>query len=218
VAVQALKNQLLRDLKASWRKSALLAVLLVVGLIFWIPPLVRAVRKSPIPPAAVPSVRTQAQPTVTRSDASTERAGGTITWQTAERILETDPLVRSAEVAAIHSEPFRVDRDQFPPPILFAEEPAESKPQPEKPSDLVAPIGLVLKSTIVGVSRRAAYINTKLYFEGAEIRGENGQVYRLKSVHPRKVVLDQDGQELELKITEPRSLGAAAQHVTDDGK
>jgi hypothetical protein len=140
-----------------------------------------------------------------------------ITWQRVERIVASDPLVRSADVAAIRGEPFRIDQDQFPPPILFAEDAAESKPRRGDPK---VPLGLTLKSTIVGASRRAAYINKKLYFEGTEIRGDDGRTYLLKAVHPRKVVLEEAGQTFELKIASRAPVVGAGKprDVMDDVK
>ena len=57
--------------------------------------------------------------------------------------------------------------------------------------------GLVLKSTIIGVSRRAAYINRKLYSEGSTFE-ENGVTYKLTAVYPDKVELRQGNRVFEL--------------------
>jgi hypothetical protein len=106
------------------------------------------------------------------------------------------------EVAAIQSDPFRVDNDQFPPPVLFAEEPKE-EPKPaavaKEPTEPKSLERLVLKSTIVGVNRRAAFINSRLYHEGKEVRVD-GESYLLSAVYPRRVILKQGDREFELKI------------------
>ena len=117
--------------------------------------------------------------------------------------MESDPLVRSVEVAALEGAPFRVDDDQFPPPILFNDEPkrrtriATTDPM----QDSGAPDGLVLKSTIVGIQRRAAWINSKLYFQGSEIR-VGGKTFRLTAVHPKRVVIQHGDKSFELKLAD----------------
>jgi len=219
VNLQSLGEQLVHDVKASWQRTAILAILLCVGLVFWIPPLVRAVSggaaKSKTA-AASPSVGQAFQPAPANRQAGKPAprhgsSSGTSTrptrsWQHAEERLLSDPLVRSAEVAAIQSDPFHIDHDQFPPPILFAQEPAETKTLKKQTRGPRALKDLVLKSTILGVQRRAAYINSKLYFEGTEIQA-GGQAYRLAAVFPRKVILQRGNEMFELKITSQLTSG-----------
>ena len=210
MSLQSLGKQLVRDLKASWQKTVVLAILLGVGLFFWIPPLVRAVsndssRVEPAASTAAPTsapIATATPSSPTAPNTAQQPSQPTNAWQKAGDMLRSDPLVRSVEVAAIQSNPFRIDKDQFPPPILFAEEPAEAQDDEDQGPDIKGPRtpdGLVLKSTIVGVQRRAAYINSKLYFEGAEVRA-GGEAYRLAAVFPRKVVLQRGKETFELKI------------------
>jgi hypothetical protein len=211
VFLKAFFNQLLRDLKKSWQKTAALGALLLVGLYFWVPPLVGVVfgtssgTESPMPSPAPDS------PSVVELESSFQAApsGGAapahdpLDWKTAEQVFKSDPLLRSAEVAAIPNDPFQLDHDQFPPPILFEEEPKEQVPTAE--SQRLARLqqleGLELKSTIVGVRRRAAFINNKLYFEGREIAW-NGETFLLSAIHARKVVLTAGSEEFELQITQ----------------
>lgn len=208
MSIGTVKNQLLHDLKTSWKKTALLGVLLAVGMFFWLPQLVRAVAgnghaKKPAVPVATTTPETAVPKTTTISaDASAEPAA--FTWESGNSALDSDPLVRSVEVAAIHGDPFRLDRDQFPPPVLFESEPKESKrPSAEPPKTFVADgklsEKLVLKSTIVGVKRRAAFINNKLYLEGRKIEVD-GQSFVLSAVHPRRVVVTQGGKAFELAL------------------
>lgn len=199
VLVRTLANQLVRDLQVSWQKTAILCALFLVGLYFWIPPLLRAIggreaTSAVAIPAAVPG-SAPASPIASRPQPETQTLS---TWQHGDPVPSTDPLVRSAEIAAIRSDPFRVDERQFPPPVLFEEEPREAAnvqivktPAPTE--------SVVLKSTIVGVSRRAAFINQKLYFEGSEVQ-VNGEPWRLSEIHPRKVVLRKGDAAMELTI------------------
>ena len=207
--LKLLGKQFVHDLKANWQKSAALGVLLVIGMVFWLPPLVRAVggSSSAQPAAAATGSEAKMPPiqTETKFNAVPNFSGGTttsaLTWEHATELAETDPLVRSVEVAAIQSDPFRIDPDQFPPPILFAEDTEAQQDQEDKSqtAGLVLPGELTLKSTIIGVKRRAAFINKKLYYEGADIE-VNGETYRLKAVFRRKVLLRRNDREFELRI------------------
>ncbi len=52
---------------------------------------------------------------------------------------------------------------------------------------------------LIGNRRRAAFINNKLYYEGADIE-VNGETWRLKAVFRRKVLLSRNDREFELRI------------------
>jgi hypothetical protein len=164
------------------------------------------------------------RPPVTADAAPAQAAAPANSWEQMSAALEADPLVRSVEVAAIQSDPFRIDFDQFAPPVLFEDEshdPAEASPRSGKPlvrnatgddaetGTPKAPPGLVLKSTIVGVHRRAALINSKLYYEGKEVYVD-GEVYRLTTVLPRKVVLSRGPDLFELEIARPAGAKPAS--------
>jgi hypothetical protein len=231
--MRTLQEQLIRDLQASWQKTTLLVLLLLVGLCFWVPPLLRAVGgSSPAGGAtsAASSVAVTAPPAA--SLPSTENApslapdskpeAATFSWRHAEDVMKKDPLVRSAEVAAIQGDPFRVDHDQFPPPALFADTPPEEPRSRQNPAVNVTvtnPMkppgsdGLVLKSTIIGVKRRAAFINTTLYFEGAEVTFQ-GQPYVLTAVHRHKVVLQRGDEVVELLLAaDPAAANIAVERT-----
>lgn len=197
-------------MQVSWKKTALLGLLLLVGLYFWIPPLFRLVAGNGGPqPAAQAKAPAAASPVPVKAEASFGRGtttqgesrSGELTWRNAAKIMESDPLVKSVELSAIQAEPFRIDPDQFPPPVLFAES-SDSGATPSgrnSPGDSNRPDKLVLTSTIVGVQRRAALINRRLYFEGSKITVA-GETYHLAAVHPRRVILTQGGRSFELKI------------------
>lgn len=206
--LQAMRKQLVRDLKASWQKSALLGLLLLVGLWFWIPPLLRTVVGNGTEPAPASKPRVPAAVSEAESRRPSEPAEDAplvYSWENVDELLERDPLVQSAEVADRHRDPFGVDPDQFPPPIAFAEEPKSSASWPagaDHPAPLAASDELQLKSTIVGEHRRAALINRKLYLEGSAIE-VSGKTYVLAAVHPRKVLLQCGDETLELTMPTP---------------
>lgn len=216
-------NRLIGDLKASWPKTALLAVLFCVGLYFWIPPLYRALvgaksqPANPVSPAvpatAAPSSSAPTVPAAPETSADDpQKSPPRYSWQTVDDVLSTDRLAQSAEVEAIAPGAFQIDFDQFSPPLLFAEETVEETARQSKSNPDATQIAdvldqLVLKSTIVGASRRAALINQKLYREGSDIAVE-GRVYRLESVHARKVVLRRGEEQFELTIAEKNAEGS----------
>jgi hypothetical protein len=126
-----------------------------------------------------------------------------------------DPLVQSAETAAIRSHAFQDGSHKLAPPAPF-EEPQDAS-KLDEPRETPAPAtipetGLVLKNTIIGVSRRAAYINRKLYFEGTTIE-DNGVTYELVSISPDKVILKQGSKTLELTAAEATPEERAVQNA-----
>src|SRR5207249_3829483 len=86
--------------------------------------------------------------------------------------LKDCPLLPSANIVERPTAPFGIDDEQFPLPVVFAEvSEAESRLAPVvaklKPGARLEPVdrlnGLLLQSTIVGSSRRAALINNRLF-------------------------------------------------------
>ncbi len=206
--MKSFNEQLLHDLRASWHKTLLLGLLLLVGFYFWIPPLYRAVRGTS--PAAVVPEKTQSIATPTRPPVKTEMVFAqnepvdetNRSWEQFDSLMQSDPLVQSVQMGAVQKNPFTVNRDQFSPPILFAGEPerpeSDLKKAPEK-KVLELPAGIVLKTTIIGKFRKAAIINEKMYYEGKTFEHEN-VTYTLEHVAARNVILKQGEQKFELKI------------------
>ncbi|GAB4140180.1 MAG: hypothetical protein Tsb009_09400 [Planctomycetaceae bacterium] len=217
--VKTLKNQFLRDLKASWKKSAILGVLLVIGLSLWIPPMIRAVRgkgqdaknpsKANTPSSAISTASGSSALSPKSTSANSPNSHSQRDWQSVELMLQNDPLVKPGAIDKLPSNPFQVDRDQFPPQVTFAEPEKNSQNSAKANDDTKRNRSLetlVLKSTIVGKNRRAAYINRSFYVEGANVK-HNGETYRLVAVQPRKVTLQQGDRtwELTLATTAPSS-------------
>jgi hypothetical protein len=222
VFLKAIRSQFLHDLKASWQKSALLGILLVLGLFFWIPPLVRAMSGSfetSSPESRTSNSNSVAVPVpLEKASQPPGPTAHSITWEKADDLLATDPLVQSAEIASVRGNPFEVATDQFSPPILFGEdEPAgvpKSKSAPQvargttrdpaataaaKPVIPRGPSGLTLKSTILGEKRRAALINETLYSEGSVVQVD-GEDYLLAAVRSRQVELKKGDQVFVLDL------------------
>ncbi|QDU12212.1 hypothetical protein [Gimesia aquarii] len=206
--MKSFSQQLLHDLKVSWQKTLVLCLLFLVGLYFWIPPLYRAVRGTSgaaIVPEKVKSVAVPPRPPVKTEmsfaqDETVEEVRHS--WEKFDSLMQSDPLVQSLQMGAVQKNPFAVNRDQFSPPILFAEEPVNAKSdakQQVKKEVLVLPKDLVLKTTIIGKNRRAAIINNKMLYEGKTFEHKN-VTYVLERVAARNVTLRQGEQKFELKI------------------
>jgi hypothetical protein len=200
----------------------LLGILLVLGLFFWIPPLVRAMSGSfETSSTESRTGNSNAVPVSLPQEKTGQPSGSTtrhITWEQVDNLLATDPLIQSTEIATVRGNPFEVATDQFSPPILFGEdEPAgvpKSKSAPQaargttrdpaapaaaKPVAPRGPSGLTLKSTILGEKRRAALINETLYSEGSVVQVE-GEDYLLAAVRSRQVELKKGDQVFVLDL------------------
>ena len=210
-------DRFLRDLKASAPKTAALAVLVLVGLYFWIPPLWRMAvgRDAASATTAEPAVQATAPtPTVAATSQEAMPAGPPVLgWEEAERLRSEDDLFRSASRSDIRSDAFTFDDGFLPIDVVFAEDPSgrhvvianERRPEPQAAAAAIVkkagspPPPLKLGSTLVGSDRRAAIINDKVYAEGATVTVAD-RTWTLRNVEPRRVVLDGDGGTVELTI------------------
>lgn len=219
-------EQVVRDAQTGRFKVVLLSVLFALGLYLWIPPLYHAISsESPAPAQSEPVDEPQPAPIV--AETSFNRAQHELCGADGSRRIQNgdncstlrDPLVQSAEAAAIGSEVFRNEHDSIHPVSIPEFLRNTTSPVPSKstetPSVADAPSGLALKSTIIGVNRRAAYINRKLYFEGTTIE-DGGVTYELTAVHPDKVVLRQGNRTIELCV--PTASPVTASQLNDDTK
>lgn len=205
-----LHNNLLRDLKRSWAKSALLAVLLVVGMVLWLPPVIRTLSRGPertsasTSATAVGTATQSATPIKPSGPEDRGQAQDLFSWTSADEWLRSDPAAKPAEMSLVRKNPFRFDRDQFAPPILFEAEPPPATDRPA--TGLLASAasttdikGAVLTSTIVSSNRRAALINDRMYNEGSEFKFE-GQTFAVERIFSNRVKLTQEGVVYYLTI------------------
>ncbi len=85
---------------------------------------------------------------------------------------------------------------------------AEEEAAPKPPVVTPDAAGLTLTGTIIGGQRRVAQINGKTYSVGQTVEAAKdaesvGAAFRLVEIHPRRAVLEADGQRFELFIPEP---------------
>ena len=200
-------EQLLKDLKASAPKSAALGLLLLVGSYFWLPQLVRAFSDStPATPTTAAATSTTTTPTPadsTGSNTTTPKKPRDSAAMT--KLLKENPLMQSADIDQLPQKPFGIDEDQFPLPVLFADEnetDAAKKNLAETPKLTDKLTGLVLKSMVVGTRRRAAMINNRLFQEGQSVPW-NGLQLQLTNVQRKSVTLKDGSREWKLVLDDP---------------
>jgi hypothetical protein len=219
-----------RELTANPKKAAALGALFIVAIWFWAPLLkdwiAPAVKVPAAPPGnaagtpANPNSPTQpgttspgsfaansqtpaVQPAGTNPAVAPGAAGaeqpqpfaGGYTWQQIAEAIDTDARMKPAVLVTNRTDVFPA----APPPQASTESIAEQPSAKLSPSEA----GLVLSSTIVGPSRRMALINGRRYGVGDEIKStKEGQqiVFKLLSVEPRQIVLENDGDRFLVKM------------------
>ncbi len=203
-----LSQQLVRDMKASAGKTAVLGLLLLVGLYFWLPPLLKAFSSDAPAAAPVASSSTTTTASTSTSSKPSPTASTKKTHDSAEiiKLLHEHPLMQTALAEDMPEKPFGLDEDWIPLPVEIAEDSlAEPPPPPAAPK--AKPIakleGLTLKSTLVGPTRRAAMINNRLYHEGQSVPWSDRQL-RLESVSRKSVTLTDGSQSWQLTLKDSR--------------
>ncbi len=203
-------KQLVHDMKASAGKTAVLALLLLVGLFFWVPPLLKAFSSGA---TAAPPTSVDAKASGSTAIASTtspnppESAKKSRDSKTLLKLLHEQPLLQPASAEEMPSKPFGLNDDLLPLPVLIAEDNlAEPSAPATKP--VAKPIekldGLVLKSTLIGPSRRVAIINNQLFREGQSVPWNDRQLL-VESVNRKSVTLTDGSQSWQLTLTDSRS-------------
>jgi hypothetical protein len=201
-----LVKRLRRDIKSSPRKAAVLALLSVVGLWFWIPLVAKWFGKSdtdtvsaaPIA-AKAPAPLSVGQPAAnpganvnSTGAATTSAVGSRRPWQQLLAWIEQDTRMTPAADFGSGRDPFH--------PI----EEKKTKAQPiavEKPDLTPADAGLALSSTIVGAGQKTALIGREVYREGEKIAASHGEgEFRLVEIRPREVVLERSGKLYRLAL------------------
>ena len=202
--VSAISKQLLRDMKASAAKTAVLALLLLVGLFFWVPPLLKAFSSDS---SATPTKPVEAKPAssgstaVTAASNSTDAAKKPLDSAAMNKRRRDQPLLQPASAEEMPQKPFGLNDDLLPLPVLIAEDAfAEPPPIVIPPPKLIEKLdGLVLKSTLVGPTRRVAIINNKMFREGQTVPWNDKQLL-LESVSRKSVTLSSGSQSWQLTL------------------
>ncbi len=209
--LSSISKQLVHDMKAIAGKTVVLALLLLVGLFFWVPPLLKAFsgRATVAPSPSVDASATASGSTATASSTalnSPESAKKSRDSKTLLKLLHEQPLLQSASAEEMPSKPFGLNDELLPLPLLIADDAlAETSGSAAKLS--VKPIeqldGLDLKSTLIGPNRRVAMINNQLFHEGQSITWNDRQLL-LETVNRKSVTLTDGSKSWQLTLTDSR--------------
>lgn len=152
--------------------------------------------------AAPATVAAGVQPAAVAPVASEKPAVRLPSWQQVVEWRQKDPRTMIAPVLTQTRDPFESPKGDAP--EMTAEETLKAKPPVITPKAA----GLVLTSTIIGAQRRVVQINGNSYSVGQTIevakdKDSARMKYKLIEVHPRRAVLEADGERFELTIPEP---------------
>ena len=207
MSLQKLQKKALRELKASPQKAAMLALLALVAAWFWAPLMFKShSNATPAAPAvaAVPAAAATPNPARPANPAAPTKAQ--MSWHEVATTIDRDPNMAPATLTGLAQE-----RNPFAPLVNLASSDRASAAkedakkqlgddaEAEKPAAEPGDLGLVLSTTLVGRSRRAALISGRTYELGSKIRVE-GEAFRLVEVEPSRIVLERDGQQYTLSI------------------
>jgi hypothetical protein len=204
--MQDLWTRFQRDLTTNWKKTAALGVLFLFGCCFWIPMLTRAVGSRRAVAAVSPPQSAPANPDSTQTASEPNSigvVGGENFWSSLSKSLADDSLFHPAEMSSVTRDPFVLDESQSPLPVLFAEDRKVEITVKAVAVKEVDPMGLELRSTMIGRTRRVAIINGQLYQVGRELMA-NGHSFRLASIESHRVVLTSGDKKFELTLARPK--------------
>lgn len=210
--LSSISRQLVREMKASGGKTAVLVLLLLVGLYFWVPPLLKAFSSgataaSPTSVHAKVASNDSTAATSGTSPATTESAKKSYDSKTLLRLLHEQPPLQPASAQEMPPKPCGLNDELLPLPVIIA---GGNLAEPSPPTaKFIAKRnekldGLFLKNTLIGPSRRVAIINNQRFREGQNIAW-NGRQLLLESVNRKSVTLTDGSQSWQLTLKD--SLG-----------
>ena len=203
--LSSISKQLVHDMKASAAKTAVLGLLFVVGLCFWVPPLLKAFSGGATS-ASASTKSVDAKPAANGSSisdsmnapSSSEPLKKSRDSQAIAKLLREQSLWQPVNAEEMPQNPFDLNDELFPLPVLIAKDGSSEPPPPvEKPVEKLD--GMVLKSTLIGATRRVAMINNQLFREGQNVPWHDRQLL-LKSVNRKSVTLTDGSQSWQLTL------------------
>jgi hypothetical protein len=213
VARSNLTTRLTKELRRSPKKTAVLALMLVVALWFWAPLAWKWVAPQASDAAASSALSPPAGVEMSTSTARTAPATGSATvpvlnWREMAALLENDPLLASARMHERLADPFAkpnrepaISTTEQRETEISAPETAQAKPTPEQ-------LGLTLASTITGGSRAVATISGKSCRVGDVIVVPGGGVdfeFTVVAIQVNEVTLAAGGELHVLSSRRPDS-------------
>jgi len=194
MSLAKLQKQLVRDIKRSPGKAAILGVLFVVAIYFWAPLVLGWSQKEQ--PKKSSLVVEAGMPTAAPAPI-VPTAAKEISWKELVQQIENDPRMQTAALSLKTSSPFGI---AAPSTEEEAEEPVEAVESEQWPD--MSQFQLQLSSTLLGPRRRIAVINGRPYTEGSPLEAGGGTIFVVARVLDRKVILEYRGRQFELSMPE----------------
>lgn len=212
-------NLVIKELRRNKAKSAVLGLMFLVALYFWVPIVARWTSGRDEPAAGtvmtgdvIIAPATDAAATASAPQPKQHR------WQDLLEAMRRDPLMQPATLPDLGRNPFqvmpastRVDLADEPPP-------AEPEPSAPPPEFSLEQLGLVLESTVIGRVNRVAKINGTRYrlhdwivvpiaappsAADQQPTSTSTVELRLTEIHPDHVVLQHDDNQYRLQLKRP---------------
>lgn len=220
-----LVRRLQREIHGNPVKTAGLGVLLLVAAYFWAPLIAHLLGSSehstqtssaPSPPK---SATFSATPAIPAHPGARPAESPIYDWRNHARQMDDDARMNESVNLTVVRDPFH--EDQLAAAAAVVE---KSKKTAVIPSVSPAEVGLALGSTLVSNRKRIAEINGKSYAVNDQVRVIKPELdvsFRVVAIHPRRVVLERNGEQFELKIPRPlldsidASAGGEASTVAD---
>jgi hypothetical protein len=205
VSLSKLGKKLRREAIANPKKAALLGLVIVLALYFWAPLIRGWIVGNKTTTEATTDTAAAAVPPAAGAPAATEKSLPVPpSWQKLVQWMHEDPRTMTAPMLTQTRDPFEMAKSDE----TKVEEPAEVK----TPTITPTAAGLVLTSTIVGPQRRVVQINGDTYTVGQtiEVVKEKESLrakFKVVEIHPRRAVLEAEGERFELTIPEPNKSG-----------
>jgi hypothetical protein len=211
VAKSNLTTRLTKELRRSPKKTAVLALMVVVALWFWAPLAWKwiAPQSSDAATTAAPPTPSDAATTggIAASSTPSAPAQPALNWRELASVLESDPLLASARMHEKLADPFV---NAVPVEESKATDEGAAEPTADIAQASLTPeqLGLTLTSTITGGRRAVATINGKSCRVGDVIVVPGGGTdfeFTVAAIAAREVTLVAGGQTYTLTVRQPDS-------------
>ena len=216
MSLNKLARQLRREAMANPKKAAILGVLVLTAVYFWGPLVwgwVAPGKASGEPPNA--KAEATAEPaTLANTDLAQSQELPEINqkacpypWTQLDEWMREDPMTTPAEDLTGW-------RDPFASPLADAAAGGHEEAQAAVPQVTSESLGVELSGTLIGPRRRVALIGGKAYRAGQKVTVDHaGQPIHLQlvEVHPRRIVLEWEGNRFDLAIPEQKTTGQIEQ-------
>jgi hypothetical protein len=201
VKLDKLVKQLKRDVAASPKKAATLALMLLAALYFWAPLVWKWAAPAGSTAAASQTaglILTDEPPAVGEAEASGRLR---LPWEKIRQVIHSDPHMTTAALDERWPDPF-ARRDV----AAVAEAPASPVAGTGMAPEVAEPqaAGLVVTSIAISRRRRSATINGDTYEENDTIPAAGASPpFRVQRIERHAVTLERDGQTLVLELSRP---------------